>query len=150
MDDNTNPHPVPSIDQMRAQHGMSRVSTGGAYQFGVIPGDQVPAGTFENAGALQAPPPEIRPDGIQLVPSANFEFLGETYRGKPITQGQLSAVAMSLEAGGRVMLDTLRLVLSSAVGDENWKIMFTALASGTADMDDLMKVVNQLAPKSDA
>lgn len=168
MDDNTQvppafqaPQPVPSIADMRSQHGL----TSSPYGFAVIPGSQT--ATFEDAGALpsltpeqdaamlaanQAPHPGLsNPEqpALKVAESRNFTYAGETYRGRIITGGQFAAVAMSLSEGGTLMMDTLRLVVSSVVGPDTWKLMFNALASGTATVEDLVGVVRQLSPQSD-
>lgn len=74
----------------------------------------------------------------------NFTFLGKTFRAKPITDGQLAAIAMA-KGDGSAVLDITTRVIKSRVGEANWQWMHEQLVDGTCEFADIAGVLNQLA-----
>lgn len=73
----------------------------------------------------------------------NFTFLGKTFRAKPVTDGQLVAIAMAKGDEGAVLNATIK-VIKSRVGDANWEWMYERLLEGEAEFTAVAEILTQL------
>lgn len=87
--------------------------------------------------------PQITTPVAEPPVMVNFVFLGKTFRAKPITDGQLAAIAMAKSDGGDFLAAMIK-VLKSRVGDANWAWMYDQLLEGAAEFGAVAEILNQL------
>lgn len=87
--------------------------------------------------------PQITTPVAEPPVMVNFTFLGKTFRAKPVTDGQLVAIAMAKDKEGDVLNATIK-VIKSRVGEANWEWMYDQLLDGEVEFTAVAEILTQL------